>query len=39
MYREVRMIEVKEVLRLRREGVQTKRLAAQLGVSVRRTPS
>ena len=32
MYREVTMIEVKEVLRLRREGVPTKRLAAQLGL-------
>jgi hypothetical protein len=30
MYREVTMLEVKEVLRLWREGVPTKRLAAQL---------
>jgi Homeodomain-like domain-containing protein len=32
MYREVTMLEVKEVLRLWREGVPTKRLAAQLGL-------
>lgn len=32
MYREVTMVEVKEVLRLWREGVPTKRLAAQLGL-------
>jgi Mu transposase, C-terminal domain len=32
MYREVTMIEVKEVLRLWRAGVPTKRLAAQLGL-------
>jgi hypothetical protein len=32
MYREVTMVEVKEVLRLGREGVPTKRLAAQLGL-------
>ena len=32
MYREVTMLEVKEVLRLCREGVPTKRLAAQLGL-------
>jgi hypothetical protein len=32
MYREVTMIEVKEVLRLRGEGVPKKRIAAQLGL-------
>jgi transposase len=32
MYREVTMIEVKEVLRLRGEGLPKKRIAAQLGV-------
>jgi hypothetical protein len=32
MYREVTMLEVKEVLRLWREGVPKKRLAAQLGL-------
>lgn len=32
MYREVTMVEVKEVLRLWRGGVPTKRLAAQLGL-------
>jgi transposase len=32
MYREVTMLEVKEVLRLWREGVPTKRVAAQLGL-------
>ena len=32
MYREVTMLEVKEVLRLWREGVPTKRLAGQLGL-------
>ena len=32
MYREVTMIEIKEVLRLWRERVPTKRLAAQLGL-------
>jgi hypothetical protein len=32
MYREVTMLEVKEVLRLWRDGVPTKRLAAQLGL-------
>jgi hypothetical protein len=32
MYREVTMLEVKEVLRLWREGVPTKRLAAPLGL-------
>lgn len=32
MYREVTMLEVKEVLRLWRVGVPTKRLAAQLGL-------
>jgi hypothetical protein len=32
MYREVTMLEVKEVLRLWREGMPTKRLAAQLGL-------
>jgi len=32
MYREVTMVEVKEVLRLWRERVPTKRLAAQLGL-------
>jgi hypothetical protein len=32
MYREVTMVEVKEVLRLWRAGVPTKRLAAQLGL-------
>jgi len=32
MYREVTMIEVTEVLRLWRDGVPTKRLAAQLGL-------
>ena len=32
MYREVTMLEVKEVLRLWRTGVPTKRLAAQLGL-------
>ena len=31
MYREVTMIEVTEVLRLWRDGLPTKRLAAQLG--------
>lgn len=30
MYREVTMLEVKEVLRVWREGVPTKRLAAQV---------
>jgi hypothetical protein len=33
MYREVTMIEVTEVLRLWRDGVPTKRLAAQLGLA------
>ena len=32
MYREVTMLEVKEVLGLWRDGVPTKRLAAQLGL-------
>ena len=32
MYREVTMMELKEVLRLRGEGVPKKRLAAQLGL-------
>src|SRR5438094_780762 len=32
MYREVTMIELKEVLRLRGEGLPKKRLAAQLGL-------
>ena len=32
MYREVTMLEVKEVLRLWREGAPTKRLAAHLGL-------
>jgi hypothetical protein len=32
MYREVTMVEVKEVLRLWREGVPTKRVAAQIGL-------
>ena len=32
MYREVTMIELKEVLHLWREGVRTKRVAAQLGL-------
>jgi Mu transposase-like protein len=32
MYREVTMLEVKEVLRLWREGVPTKRVAVQLGL-------
>jgi len=32
MYREVTMIEVKEVLRLRGEGLPKKRIAAQLGL-------
>ncbi len=32
MYREVTMIEVTEVLRLWREGLPTKRVAAQLGL-------
>ena len=32
MYREVTMFEVKEVLRLWREGMPTKRLVAQLGL-------
>ena len=32
MYREVTMIEVREVLRLRGEGLPKKRIAAQLGV-------
>ena len=32
MYREVTMIEVREVLRLRGEGLPKKRLAAQLGL-------
>ena len=36
MYREVTMVEVKEVLRLWRAGVPTKRLAAQLGLDPRR---
>jgi DNA-binding NarL/FixJ family response regulator len=33
MYREVTMIEVKEVLRLRGEGLPKKRIAAQLGLN------
>ncbi len=32
MYREVTMIEVREVLRLRGEGLPKKRIAAQLGL-------
>ena len=32
MYREVTMLEVKEVLRLWREGVPTKGIAAQVGL-------
>src|SRR5688572_12424143 len=32
MYREVTMIEIKEVLRLRSEGLPKKRIAAQLGL-------
>ena len=32
MYREVTMVEVKEVLRLWRAGLPRKRLAAQLGL-------
>jgi hypothetical protein len=32
MYREVTMVEITEVLRLWREGVPTKRVAAQLGL-------
>ena len=32
MYREVTMIELKEVLRLRSEGLPKKRVAAQLGL-------
>ena len=32
MYREVTMLEVREVLRLRGEGLAKKRIAAQLGV-------
>jgi DNA-binding NarL/FixJ family response regulator len=32
MYREVTMIEIKEVLRLRGEGLPKKRIAAQLGL-------
>ena len=32
MYREVTMVELREVLRLWREGVPKKRLAAQLGL-------
>ena len=32
MYREVTMVELKEVLRLWGEGVPKKRLAAQLGL-------
>lgn len=32
MYREVTMLEVKEVLRLWRDALPTKRLAAQLGL-------
>ena len=41
MYREVTMIEVREVLRLRGEGLPNKRIAAQLGLdpkTVRRIP-
>ena len=32
MYREVTMIEIREVLRLRGEGLPKKRIAAQLGL-------
>ena len=32
MYREVTMIEIQEVLRLRGEGLPKKRIAAQLGL-------
>jgi hypothetical protein len=42
MYREVTMVELKEVLRLWREGLPKKRLAAQLGLdpkTVRRYPA
>jgi DNA-binding CsgD family transcriptional regulator len=32
MYREVSMMEIREVLRLRGDGVAKKRIAAQLGL-------
>ena len=35
MYREVTMVEVKEVLRLWRAGLPRKRLAAQLGLDIK----
>ena len=34
-YREVTMLEVKEVLRLWLSGVQKKRIAAQLGLNIK----
>ncbi len=39
MYREVTMIEVKEVLRLRGEGLPKKRIAAQLGLDPKTVPA